>query len=192
MPAASQSSRCAAGVLGLGAEHGVAAAHVGQHGMRAAGLVAQGHAVVLARAAAIAIACAGRKEAAEDAVLGVEYGEVLIGDGLDVRGAGLAREFGHLRGVEIVRGSDPVEPEAEQFGGGDGVGGVQAEVAGQRARAAVRGARPGGPASAPESRNRSRSRKSTMRSSPGLSTRGLATRASMPAARTRSSEGRKP
>ena len=73
----------AGGFLRFGAEDGIAAADVGHHRMRAAGRIAQRHAMLFARAAAIAIAGAGRKEAAEDAVLGVEHRQVLIGDGFD-------------------------------------------------------------------------------------------------------------
>ena len=45
--------------------------------------IAQRHRVLFARAAAIAIAGAGGKEAAEDAVLGVEHRQVLIHHGFD-------------------------------------------------------------------------------------------------------------
>ena len=57
----------------------------------------------LARTAAIAIAGAGGKEAAEDAVLGVEHGQVLIDDGLDLIRARAASQFRDLGGVQIVR-----------------------------------------------------------------------------------------
>ena len=50
--------------------------------MRAAFGILQRDAVFFAGAAAIAIAGSGGEKAAEDAVLGVEDGEVLIGDGL--------------------------------------------------------------------------------------------------------------
>ena len=127
----------AAGFLRFGAEDGVAAAHVGHHGMRAAGGVAQGDAVLLAGAAAIAIAGAGGKEAAEDAVLGVEDGQMLVGDGFDPACARAARQLGDLRGVQIVRRREALEAELEKLRGGDGVGGVEAEIADQFAMFAV-------------------------------------------------------
>src|SRR5476651_2304675 len=82
-----------AGFLRLGAEDGIAAAYVGHHRMRAACRVAQCHTVLLAGAAAVAIAGAGREKPAEDAVLHVEDGEVLVGDRLDEIGARVAREL---------------------------------------------------------------------------------------------------
>ena len=51
--------------------------------MRAGLLVAQLHAVFLAGAAAIAVAGAVRKKAAEDAMLGMEDRKMLVRDGLD-------------------------------------------------------------------------------------------------------------
>ena len=78
-----------AGLLRFGAEDGVAAADVGHHRMRAPGGIAQRDAVLFAGTAAIAIAGAGGEEAAEDAVLGVEDRQVLVGDGLDALAADL-------------------------------------------------------------------------------------------------------
>ena len=70
--------------LRFGAKDGVAAADVGHHRMRAAVGNPAARPGVFARAAAIAIAGAGGKEAAEDAVFGVEHGQVLVGDGFQV------------------------------------------------------------------------------------------------------------
>src|SRR5258708_7642527 len=90
------------GLLGLGAEYGVAAANVGHHRVLAAGGIAQFHEVLLARPAAILITGPSGEEAAEHAVLRVEYGQVLIRDGFDTRTAHRASEAGNLRRVEVV------------------------------------------------------------------------------------------
>ena len=52
-----------------------------------------------AGAAAVAVAGAGREEAAEDTVLGVEDGEVLIGDGFQILRADREGQARYLRGV---------------------------------------------------------------------------------------------
>ncbi len=117
------------GFLRLCSEDGVAAAHVRHDGMGAAARIAQFHAMPLAGPAAIAIAGSGRKKAAEDAVLGVKHGEVVVDDGLDLIRTGALGELGDLRGVQIVRGRDAVETAGKKLAGGDGVGRVQAEVA---------------------------------------------------------------
>ena len=80
--------------LRFGAENGVAAADVGHDGVRAAGVIAQFDAVLFAGAAAILVAGAVGEEAAEDAVLGVEDGQVLAGDGFDMLRARVARQIG--------------------------------------------------------------------------------------------------
>src|ERR1019366_10299197 len=79
------------GFLGFRAEHSVAAAYVGQHRMRPALSVLEFHAMRFARAAAIAIAGSLRQEAAKDAVLGVTYRQVLIGDGFNILHANAER-----------------------------------------------------------------------------------------------------
>ena len=88
-----------AGFLRFGSEDGVAAAYVGEHRMGAAFGVLEGDAVFFAGAAAIAIAGAVREEAAEDAVLGVEHGQMLVGDGFDILRADGEGERRNLRGV---------------------------------------------------------------------------------------------
>lgn len=125
------------GVLGFGAEDGVAAAGVGEDGVVAALFVGEGHFVFFAGAAAIEIGSSRGEEAAEDAMLGVEDGEVLVGDGFEAGGAGLAGEGGDLGGVEVVGGSEAIEAGVEQEGRGGGVGGVEAEVAGEVGEAAL-------------------------------------------------------
>jgi hypothetical protein len=119
-------------LLSLRAEHGVSTSHVGQHGVRASGGVAKCHAVPLARAAAIAVARAGRKEAAKDAVLRVEHGQMLIRYGLDSIRPGAARQVGHLRGVEVVGRGQHIQTEFQQFGGCQDVCRVEAEISDQR------------------------------------------------------------
>jgi hypothetical protein len=87
--------------------------------MRAAFGVLKRDAVFFARSSAIAIAGSGGEEAAEDAVLGVKHRQVLVGDGLDPLAAHLARQVGHLRGVQIVSGSEMLKTEREEFPGGE-------------------------------------------------------------------------
>ena len=64
-------------------------------------------------------------------MLGVEHGQVLVGDGLEARRIDAARQRGHLRGVQIVRGSERLRPSREQQVRRDRVGRVQAEIADQ-------------------------------------------------------------
>ena len=119
------------GLLGLRAEDGVAAAGVGEHGVAAAVDAAELDAVGFAGSAAILVRGAGGEEAAEEAVLGVEDGEVLVGDDLDAgsaQGVGKSRDLG---GVEVVGGGDALEAEIEESAGAEEVGGVEAEVAGE-------------------------------------------------------------
>src|SRR5579863_7084851 len=94
------------GFLRLRTENGIAAADVGHDGMGAAARVAQFDAMLFAGASAIAITGAGGEEAAEDAVLGMEDGEVLVGDRLDFSGTSADRQVSDLRGIEIVSGRD--------------------------------------------------------------------------------------
>ena len=70
-------------LLRFGAKYSVAAADVGHYRMRAARGIPQRDPVFLARPSAIAIAGAGGKESAKDAVFGVEYGQVMVGDGFE-------------------------------------------------------------------------------------------------------------
>ena len=102
-----------AGLLRFRSENRIAATDVGQHGMRASVLIPQGDDVLLARASTIAIAGSGREEAAEDAMLGVEDRQVMIGDRFDPAGIELAGERGDLFGIEIVCRGEPVESRAQ-------------------------------------------------------------------------------
>src|SRR5260370_14823260 len=105
------------GLLGLRAEYSVATAYVRQHGMGAAGWVAELYDVTLARSAAIAVARAGGKKAREDAVFGMEDGQVLERDCFDRARADLARQRRHLLGVQLVRGRQTREAKLkEQIG----------------------------------------------------------------------------
>ena len=134
--------------------------------------------VGFAGAAAIAVAGAGGEEAGEDAVLGVEDGQVLIGDGFDAIGAGFAGQFGDLGAVEVVGRSEEREAEIEEFARGEGVGGVEAEVADQvrvlARRAGIRAGRWSGPGWG--SRRRAGSRRSFLRRVSGCAGRRLAGR----------------
>src|SRR5262245_35107994 len=90
--------------LRLRAKNRVAAADVGHYRMRASRDVAQLDAVRFAWPAAITIARAGREEAAEDAVFGVEHRQVLVDDHLEWIATDLPRKFGDLLCVQIVGG----------------------------------------------------------------------------------------
>ena len=103
-----------AGLLCFGAEHCIAATHVGHHGMRAAGIVAQCYNVMLAWTAAVLIARAGREEAAKDAVFGVKDRQVLIGDHFYSIAAGVSGKLCHLRRVEIMRGRDAIHAHRQK------------------------------------------------------------------------------
>ena len=72
--------------------------------MSAALGVLERDAVFFAGAAAVAVAGALREEAAEDAVFGVEHGQVLVGDGFYILWADGEGERGYLRGVQFVGG----------------------------------------------------------------------------------------
>ena len=117
---------------------------------------------------------------------------MLVRDGFDARGARGAGELGDLRGVQVVRGGETGDSEIEELGGGDSVGGVEAEIADERRDERGRASASSRPAERTRMGQSQLSRKSAMRSSPGLRTRGLAMRGARPAARTRSSEGRRP
>ena len=64
-------------------------------------------------------------------MLGVEHGQMLPRDGFDILRARVAREIGHLRGVEIVRRRQP-RHELQVFGGAQRVRRVQTEIADQK------------------------------------------------------------
>jgi hypothetical protein len=66
--------------LRFSAEDRVPAAYVGKYRMRAALWISQGHPMLFAWPAAIAIRGASGKEAAKDTMLGVEDGQMLIGN----------------------------------------------------------------------------------------------------------------
>ena len=71
-----------AGFLSFSSENGIAAADVGHHRMRSSTRILQRNPVAFAGPAAVLITGAGGKEPAEDAVFGVEYRQVVIGDNL--------------------------------------------------------------------------------------------------------------
>ena len=136
MPAARHSPG-AAGFLSLGAEDGITAAHVGHHGVGAAGIVAERHYVVFAGAAAVFVARAGGKETAEDAVFRMEDRQVLVHDCFDPVAAHGTRQIGQLLGVEIVGGGERDESQSQEFVGGTNVCSVQTEIAGEIAMRAI-------------------------------------------------------
>ena len=68
-------------LLRLRAEDRISAANVSDHRMRTALRISQRHPMLFAWPAAIAVSSTGGKESAEDAMFGVEDGQMLIGDG---------------------------------------------------------------------------------------------------------------
>mmetsp|Transcript_34413 Transcript_34413/g.97597 ORF Transcript_34413/g.97597 Transcript_34413/m.97597 type:complete len:211 (-) Transcript_34413:2093-2725(-) len=119
--------------LGLGVEDGVSATHVGQHPMILAVLVAEVEGTFLARVPAVLVIVAIGQEAAEDTMLRVENGQMLMGDHLEAGGPLRAQGMGEvadLRDVEVVRGRYAREaPDAEEEPGRHSVRGVEAKVA---------------------------------------------------------------
>jgi hypothetical protein len=99
------------------AEDGIAATYIGHHRMRAAANVADGDTVLFAGAAAVFIACAGREETAEDAVLSVEDREVLPCDRFDPISADFPGEGSDLIGIQIERGRDTLQPQIQERAG---------------------------------------------------------------------------
>ena len=63
-------------------------------------------------------------------MLGVKYGQMVIGDGFDFGGIGGLGEGGDLLGIQIVSGGDSGEAERKECICGNGVGGVETEIAG--------------------------------------------------------------
>ena len=90
-------------LLRLRAEDRIPAANVSYYRMRPALWISQGDPMLFAWTAAIAIRGAGGKESAKDAMLGVEDGQMLIGDGFQPLRANGSGQCGNLRGVEIMR-----------------------------------------------------------------------------------------
>lgn len=119
---------------GLGAVivEGVATASVGLEREVGADAVAEVDGVFIARAAAVAVVFAGGKEGAEDAMLHVEEGHVLVKGDFEPGGWGGAEEGLELMDIEIVARGDAFEVVvSEVVFGGEGVGGVKGEVAPQ-------------------------------------------------------------
>ena len=129
---------------------------------------------------AIAVSSAGGKESAEDAMLGVEDRQMLIGDGLHPLRANGSGQRGDLRGVEIVRGREPRQTQFKIRFGSQSVGGIEAEIADQRLAGVSFAQSVENAGGANENRALRLTRKSTMRLSPGFRMRGLATRTCMP------------
>ena len=115
--------------LGPVVVNGVATAGIGFEREFGADAVAQRDDVGVARAAAVAIVFAGREKRAEDAVLHVKHGHVLVNREVEPRaGCGLEERL-ELGDVEIVAGGDALEAVAlEVVRGGEGIGDVEGEV----------------------------------------------------------------
>ena len=101
-----------------------------------------GNSMLFAGAAAVFVGGAGREEAAEDAVLGVEDRQMLVGDHFDARRrrrsrarSAICAAFRSCVGVSALQAQGRGNSR-----GSERVGGIQAEVADQRFRLRVRGA----------------------------------------------------
>src|SRR5579862_3372546 len=113
--------------LRLCAEHCVPAPDIRHYGVRAPCVIPQLHAMLLARTSAILVTRAIREKAAENAVLRMENRQVLISDHLQVLRTRVAGEARHLRGIEIVGGSQS-RHQLEIPGGRQRIGGIQTEI----------------------------------------------------------------
>ena len=74
-------------LLCFGPKDGVATTDIGHNRMAASLHIAQRNPMFLARFATILVAGASREEAAEDAMFGVENGQMLIGNDFELVGA---------------------------------------------------------------------------------------------------------
>ncbi len=115
------------GGLGPTVEDRVPAAHVREHEVALAVRGGQVEGVVLARGAAVPLVLALGQEAREDAVLGVEDGQVVVGDDLEARRGGGGGQGGELGGVEVVAWGEATQAGAEEEVDGALVGGVEVE-----------------------------------------------------------------
>ena len=116
--------------LGLAVEEGVAAADIGLQAVELADAVAQVDDMGLAGATAVFVGGAAAQERAENAVLHVKHGHVLVERELKPFGGSAVEELENLADVEVVGNGEVVEPGSlyQKFGG-DGVGNVEREVA---------------------------------------------------------------
>ena len=116
--------------LGLAVEEGVAAADIGLQAVELANAVPEVDDVGLTGAAAVFVGGAAAEEGAENAVLHVKHGHVLVKGKLEPLGRGAVKEFEDLGDVEVVGDGEVVESGAfHQQLGGDGVGDVEGEIA---------------------------------------------------------------
>ena len=116
---------------GLGAVvvDSVAAAGVGLEREFGAGAVLEADLVFFAGAAAVVVVFAGGEEGAEDAVLHVKHGHVLMDGEVEPRRGRGGEEGFELDDVEIVAGGDAFESVAgNKILGGERVGDVEGEV----------------------------------------------------------------
>lgn len=118
--------------LGLVVEEGVATADVGFQGVVDAHAVAEGDAVFFTGATAVGEVGAGGEESGEGAVLHVKHGHVLVEGDLEPGRVGGGEEGKDLLKVEVVGEGEGFELGfAFEEGGGEVVGDVEREVAGE-------------------------------------------------------------
>lgn len=120
-------------VFGGGLSHrvveGIAAADVGEEGVKFATTVAEFDLMMFAGAAAIAVVLAVREGGGEDAVFHVEHGHVLVDDLLEPCGGEPLEQGLELFPVEVVAGDLTGEALSVEEGGGEFVGDVEGIVA---------------------------------------------------------------
>jgi len=116
------------GGLGDCVEESVAAAHVGGEGMFHAEAVAQLDLVGVTGATAIRFVRAGRQNRAEDAVLHMEHGHVLVDDDFEPSGWDGGDQVEKLIAVEIVGGSDFGRALLNEVMSREFVGGVEGVI----------------------------------------------------------------
>jgi hypothetical protein len=115
--------------LGSGVVEGIAATGIGLEHMLGADAVAEVDAMLVARPSAIAVILTLREESAEDAVLHMEHGHVLVESDLEPLRGGAAHERRQLVGVEVIGGSDALKSVlAHEPLRGEGVGNIEREI----------------------------------------------------------------
>ena len=115
--------------LCLRIEDGVAATHVRHDWMLKAVFVPQGDGMRFTGMTAVGVIGAGRKEAAEDAMLGVKDGQVVVGDHLECSGINPCSEVRNLLRIQVMCRRKFLEAHVQEVLRGDAVRGVQTKIA---------------------------------------------------------------
>ena len=115
--------------LRLRSKDRVAASDIGHDWMLEAMFVSQCDGVCFARMTAVGVIGAARKEAAEDAMLGVKDRQVVVCDHLERSRIDPRGEIRNLLRIQVMRRRKFLETHAEEVLGGDTVRGIEREIA---------------------------------------------------------------